>query len=648
MKIRLASALLLLAACVPLFAGSFEHFPLPRTVALNAYDIAGTDTYAWVLPYSSNLISKVGVDGSVETFVLPGFGIERIVLDPTDNSLWFASPQSVGHMALNGEITQYSLFANAYSVGDLIFGPDDSLWLTLDNQRVLRVTRTGDVTTVLPLDHSFYPAYLTNGPDGNIWISAHDSAKVGRLTPSGTLTQFPLPFSYDSPNGIVAAGDGNLWFTSNFSWLRKITPAGVMTDVSNNLGASGMIGLDGSNRLWWSHTFTNAPAVSVFDVATNTLSATFPLIADGKLIWALSAASNTVWWAGGKKFGRVYQGEMAEFSFNALGANPSAMASSSIDVWFAAPDENQVGRLDPTNGLTTLYTMPNADSRPLDIVAGTDAMWFTEETGNRIGRIDGNGALQEFTIPTPNAKPTAITYGPDGNFWFTLAAADKIGRITPAGVITEFPLPGSGRYPNSLTFGLDGNLWFTSRDNNTIGKMTATGLVTEYPVTGDHPRAIVAAPDGTFVYSTDMHQYRMTPTGDVTLLAQFVAANDAIVGPDGALWSNQMNGVTRIGADGAVKTWTLPHGGWAGNAITIGPDGKVWVSESNTGALYRIIPDAPIAITPVAACRMPDGGVSGVLATFVDPDTTRNASDYNAYVGSAGGQVTQTGPGTFN
>ena len=52
---------------------------------------------------------------------------------------------------------------------------------------------------------------ITAGPDGNLWFTG--SSAIGRITPSGTITLFPVPGS--APGAITAGPDGNLWFLDN-------------------------------------------------------------------------------------------------------------------------------------------------------------------------------------------------------------------------------------------------------------------------------------------------------------------------------------------------------------------------------------------------------------------------------------------------
>src|SRR5262249_44340413 len=68
---------------------------------------------------------------------------------------------------------------------------------------------------------------ITAGPDGNVWFTDPVAGNVGRITPSGQVTEFTSPVG--SPGVIAAGPDGNLWFStsalSSSPPLRPITPA---------------------------------------------------------------------------------------------------------------------------------------------------------------------------------------------------------------------------------------------------------------------------------------------------------------------------------------------------------------------------------------------------------------------------------------
>src|SRR5436305_14831944 len=85
-------------------------------------------------------------------------------------------------------------------------GPDGNVWFTeYSANNIGRITPTGAITEFpLPTPNS-YPNWLTSGPDGNIWFS--EASHIGRITSNGTITEYPLP----APRGLVTGADGNLW-----------------------------------------------------------------------------------------------------------------------------------------------------------------------------------------------------------------------------------------------------------------------------------------------------------------------------------------------------------------------------------------------------------------------------------------------------
>jgi virginiamycin B lyase len=63
---------------------------------------------------------------------------------------------------------------------------------------------------------------------------------IARITPSGTITEFPVPSMGSQPRGIAVGPDDNLWFTeAAASNLGRITTAGVVTEFSLPAAGSG-------------------------------------------------------------------------------------------------------------------------------------------------------------------------------------------------------------------------------------------------------------------------------------------------------------------------------------------------------------------------------------------------------------------------
>ena len=283
--------------------------------------------------------------------------------------------------------------------------------------RIGRITPTGVITEFSAgLSAASGPFFVAAGPDGNMWFTEAQGNRIGRITPAGVTTEFSAGLSPASrPGGIAAGPDGNLWFTElgeceetcvGGNRLGRITPAGVITEFSTGL----------------------SPSVSL------------ALIAGG----------------------------------------PDG------NVWFAEFEGNRIGRITPAGVVTEFSTGLNPASHPLGIAAGPDGnLWFTEAGGNRIGRITPAGVITEFFKGiSAESFPLDIAAGPDGNMWFAEEGGNRIGRITSAGVITEFSAglsPGSG--PFGIAGGPDGNVWFTEAGGNRIGRISAAGVISEFPPT---------------------------------------------------------------------------------------------------------------------------------------------------------------------
>ncbi len=244
------------------------------------------------------------------------------------------------------------------------------------------------------------PDGIAAGPDGNLWFTENAGGRIGRITPSGTITEFSAGITPNSaPDGITAGPDGNLWFTENFGGrIGRITPSGTVTEfsagISFNSGPAGITaGPDGN--LWFTE-------------------------------------------ESGGQIGRITTGgTVTEFS---AGITPNSgpvgiTAGPDGNLWFTEESGGQIGRITTGGTVTEFSTGITFGSVPTGITPGPDGnLWFTEagsEAGpSQIGRITTGGTVTEFSAGiTPNSGPAGITAGPDGNIWFTEHLGDQIGRV---------------------------------------------------------------------------------------------------------------------------------------------------------------------------------------------------------------------------
>lgn len=77
------------------------------------------------------------------------------------------------------------------------------------------------------------PTSITLGPDGNLWFVEDNARKISRITPSGIITQFPVPSEVSAPNDITTGPDGKVWFTER-TFTRGLPSSGFVANITVN------------------------------------------------------------------------------------------------------------------------------------------------------------------------------------------------------------------------------------------------------------------------------------------------------------------------------------------------------------------------------------------------------------------------------
>lgn len=319
----------------------------------------------------------------------------------------------------SASVRKFPLPASSLIPTHLTTGPDGKLWVietpmtatqgTPQESFLGRLTPPSFQQFAVPFSLANLNA-LTAGPDGNLWYVRY--GKVGRMTPSGQVHEFPLPERDSNVGGITAGSDGNLWFTESradsehpVAKIGRITPGGQVQEFvlpTPNSDPGGItVGPDGA--LW----FTESAELST-EVAM---------------------------------IGRItLDGVVNEF--------PLSHPQSHLNKIIAGPDGN------------LWFT---------EAVASPDG----QHTIGTIGRITPRGDLREFAFPSSGDHvPEGLAVGPDRALWFT--DSRTLGRITLTGTISECPsLPAQEAILNDITHGGDGHLWFTAlgQSGGYVGQM---------------------------------------------------------------------------------------------------------------------------------------------------------------------------------
>lgn len=276
------------------------------------------------------------------------------------------------------------------------------------------------------------PYGVTLGPDGNIWVANGGGANaISRVTPTGTVTNFPLPTPGSNPRFIVVGSDGNLWFTQQSSnKIGRMTPTGELTEFLVPTPDSQPWGIapgpDGN--LW----FTQLAGNKIGRITTAGGISEFPIPTTNSQPWGITAAPDAgplmyfTQQAGNKVAAITMDGRITEVPL-AAGSSPQGIAAVANGVWFAQAGTNRLAQLVDTTVLE--ITLP-AGSRPMMITEGPgQSMWVTLMNSNRVLLLSAAGGIQASYPLTVNAAPIGITTGSDGNMWVAESSLGRVARV---------------------------------------------------------------------------------------------------------------------------------------------------------------------------------------------------------------------------
>jgi streptogramin lyase len=227
-----------------LAAQTVTEFPIPNGFLTKGIT-AGPDGNLWFAEYS--YIGRITPSGVITTFVTPTpVGHNTAITAGPDGNLWYTvavNQNVVGRISPSGAITEFSLDDptgwNYHSPSGITAGPDGNLWFaetpagypTPPFGNIGRITPSGQITQFSVPSAGSSISNIAQGRDGNLWFTETSANKIGRITMAGSVTEFPIPTPASKPLFITAGPDGNLWFTeTDAAQIGRITPAGVVTE----------------------------------------------------------------------------------------------------------------------------------------------------------------------------------------------------------------------------------------------------------------------------------------------------------------------------------------------------------------------------------------------------------------------------------
>jgi virginiamycin B lyase len=224
--------------------GSITEFPIKGDGILHSIT-TGLDGALWFTEFTSKKIGRIPTTATADNlqlmeFAVPGPPGPLGITTGPDGALWFTEGVGgkIGRMTMTGVVTEFEI--PTANNGEITTGPDGALWFTGIRGKIGRITTTGAVTEfTIPTENSS-PWGITTGPDGALWFTEPVSGKIERITTDGKITEFALPNSNAQPWGITAGPDGALWFTES-ACVRQPGPRCIIGNKIGRITTTGSV-----------------------------------------------------------------------------------------------------------------------------------------------------------------------------------------------------------------------------------------------------------------------------------------------------------------------------------------------------------------------------------------------------------------------
>lgn len=475
-----------------------------------------------------------------------------------DGNIWFndAGHRAVGRITTSGAVTELPLPAEVGNPYGIASGPDGKIWVTTNGGGQGRpdwILRIGPGDTITKFQAGTRagdgfgtgPGSITAGPDGNLWFTEFWSNRIGRMTPVGVLTEFPIPTPDSAPRGIGRGPDGNVWFVESsrrHTAIAKITPAGAVTEypmggVPNDLYPNAIIaGPDGN--LWFTQTNSAAPQGDIGRVTPNGVLTMFALPKGGRPV--------------------------------DLANGPDG------NVWFTDVSGNAVGRMSPAGDIRQ-FELPRRNAQPQGIAAGSDGrMWFSEggriasigvrvpeaKLSSRVLRFDRGSALETRAVDVTNTgeaglKIDAVAFAGSDQSAFTMVRDGCTGRTVAVNASCRIELsftPSSELSVRAARLAITDNATASPHSVSLVAQLpdcklplfvsTASSSTSQGEFLSLRDGTVVEDPTGGFVTEGMRSQsetrpvlYGNLPATFDTSAGRWVPAHDRSISPDGSRYA---------------------------------------------------------------------------------------------------------------
>lgn len=258
-------------------------------------------------------------------YLVPSFGCVDVMgmVKGPDKRMWFSEFEgnAIGAVTTGGIVSVYPTGTNTQPLGIAV--RRKTVWAGGYGGVMFRSTPKGTLAS-FPIAGA-HIGDVVEGPDGNMWFADYGNFKLGRITKTGTVTEFALNPGA-SPDGIAVGPDKNFWITEKRAFA-KMSATGAIIKVY------------GGRKL------TKGEILN--DIVT---------APDGKLYFSESADDNKT----PDKIGRITtSGKIAEIGTLPVGAYPNRLTvGKDGNVYFAIGHMQAVGEITLATGKVSYQWLP--------------------------------------------------------------------------------------------------------------------------------------------------------------------------------------------------------------------------------------------------------------------------------------------------
>jgi streptogramin lyase len=422
-------------------AGEITQIPTPVPVADFVFGpdgniwFAGTD-YIGAMTQEGVLLHNYSIP-SADAPALAG-GVEIYLTLGPDGNIWYTEPyvssQIVGRLTIGGQISEYTIPFGSAGAADIVTGPDGNIWFDATGENAIgRITPSGAVTTFNDPANTRVYRGLTSGPNGNLWATTNEFNTVVEFNTSGQLVAtFPVS---GSPYGMTEGPDGNLWYdehAGNANNIGRMTPQGAFTEfpipTPNSVPSIPIVGPDGN--IWFAEYNTHKIGEVVLDVSTTTAltsSASTPSFGQALTLTAtVTASSGSGTPAGSVDFFDTTTG--SDLGSVTLSGGVAMLSTASLPVGSQTITASYGGDSPflPSSGTITVSIGPSI------IVTNATASGALTVSGNASINLPG-------MIAVDSSSASALTAG--GNAQITAGVVDVAGGFNRSGNASFNPAP---------------------------------------------------------------------------------------------------------------------------------------------------------------------------------------------------------------